>query len=138
VTDRDDQLDNDPDAVPPTVRAAAALVSVEVAALLVGAVVLGVMAAVRTTTRLWAALAIIAFALVGAAVLALCARGLIALRPSARSPIILVQLLALPVGYSLGFQGGRPAVATPILIVAIAVLVLLLTPSARRALDRVL
>jgi hypothetical protein len=124
--------------VPHTVRTAAALVSLEVLCLFGGAIVLLIMAAVRTTTRLWAALAIVGFALVAAAILALCARGLLLLRPSARSPIILVQLLALPVGYSLGFQAGRVLIAAPLLIVAVAVLVLLLTPSARQALDRVL
>jgi hypothetical protein len=133
MTDRADS-----NAVPQTVKTAAALVSAEVAALLAGAVILIVMAAVRTTTRLWAALAIAGFVLVAAAVLAVCVRGLLGLRPSARSPVILVQLLALPVGYSLGFQADRLAVAAPILVVAVSVLVLLMTPSARHALDRVL
>jgi carbon starvation protein CstA len=136
VTVGDSDFDSRSDAVPQTVKAAAALVSTEAAALLAGALVLIVMAAVRTTTRLWAAFTIVGFALIAAAVLALCVRGLLALRPSARSPVIMVQLLALPVGYSLGFQSGRFAVAAPILIVAVAVLVLLLTPSARSALDR--
>ena len=68
----------------------------------------------------------------------LCGRGLLRLRPAARSPVILVQLLAVPVGYSLGIQAGRPLVGVPILLVAIAVLVLLLLPSSRQALDRVL
>ena len=94
------------------------------------------LALVHTTTRLWAALAIVAFALGGAALLGFCARGLSRLRVSARTPVVLVQLLALPVGYSLGFQAGRLAVAAPILAVALAVLVLLFTPTARAALDR--
>lgn len=124
--------------LPAGVRAAAVLVLAEAAALAVTAVVLLVLAFVHTTTRLWAAVAIVGFALLGGAVLALCARGLLRLRPSARSPVILVQLLALPVGYSLGIQAGRPLVGVPILLVAIAVLVLVLLPSSRRALDRVL
>jgi hypothetical protein len=111
---------------------------VEAGALLVAAVILTVLAFVHSTTRLWAAIAIVGFALLAAAVLALCARGLLRLRPSARSPILLTQLLALPVSFSLGFQGGRLAVALPILLIAIAVLVLLLAPSARTALDRTL
>jgi hypothetical protein len=134
VTERDHDLPE----IPQTVRTAAILVSLEVLGLLGGAVTLLIMAAVRTTTRLWAALAIIGFALAAAAILALCARGLLQLRPSARSPIILVQLLTLPVGYSLGFQAGRLLIAAPLLVVPVAVLVLLLTPSARQALDRVL
>jgi hypothetical protein len=126
------------DVLPAGVRAAAVLVLAEAAALAVTAVVLLVLAFVHTTTRLWAAVAIVGFALLGAAVLALCARGLLRLRPAARSPVILVQLLALPVGYSLGIQAGRPLVGVPILLVAIAVLVLVLLPSSRQALDRVL
>jgi len=126
------------DEVPPGIRAAAVLVLAEAAALAGTALVLLVLAFVHTTTRLWAAVAIVGFALVGAAVLALCGRGLVRLRPSARSPVILVQLLAVPVGYSLGVQAGRALVGVPILIVAIAVIVLLLLPSSRQALDRVL
>ena len=123
---------------PATLHAAAALVALQAAALVVTAVVLTVLAFVHTSTRLWAALAIIGFALLGAVLLALCARGLDRQRPSARSPIVLVELIALPVGYDLGFQAGRYAVSLPILIVAIAILVLLFTPTTRQALDRVL
>jgi hypothetical protein len=121
---------------PSGVRAAAAVVLIEAAALAATAAVLVVLAFVHTTTRLWAAVAIVGFALLGAAVLALCARGLVRLRPSARSPVILLQLLALPIGYSLGIQAGRALVGVPILIAAIAVLVLLMMPSSRQALDR--
>lgn len=124
--------------LPAGVRAAAVLVLVEAAALAVTALVLLVLAFVHTTTRLWAAAAIVGFALLAAAVLAVCARGLLLLRPAARSPVILVQLLALPVGYSLGIQAGRPLVGVPILLVATSVLVLLLLPSSRQALDRML
>jgi len=125
-------------AVPSTVRAAAGIVAAEAAALVVTALVLIVLAFVHTSTRLWAALAIVGFALLAAAILLLCARGLMRLRPSARSPVVIVQLLALPVGYSLGIQSGRMAIAGPMLAAALATLVLLATPSARRALDRIL
>jgi hypothetical protein len=83
-----------------------------------------------------AALLSAAFALLGAFVLVLCARGLLRLRPAARTPIIVLQLLALPVSYSLAFQAGLPAVGGPILIAALAVIYLLFTPPARSALDR--
>jgi len=81
---------------------------------------------------------IVGFALLAAAILLLCARGLMHLTPAARSPVILLQLLAVPVAFSLGFQAGRLLIAGPILLCSVAVLVLLLTPSARRALDRTL
>jgi len=126
-----------PSSPPPGIRAAAAIVLAEAAALVVTALVLIVLTFVHATTRLWAALAITGFVLFGAAVLALCARGLLRLRPSARSPVVLVQLLALPVGYSLGIQSGRLLIAGPILLAAVAVLVLLLSRSSRQALDHV-
>lgn len=121
---------------PGGVQAAAAIVLLEAAALAVTALALLVLAFVRPTTRLWAAVAIVGFALLGAAVLALCARGLLRLRPSARAPVISVQLLAVPVGYSLSVQAGRPLVGAPILIVAVTVVLLLMLPSSRQALDR--
>lgn len=124
--------------VPPPLRAAAIVVLVQAGALAVTAVVLVVLAFVHSTTRLWAALAVAGFALLGALVLYLCARGLLALRPSSRSPVILLELIALPVGYSLGIQADRPVFGVPVLVSALAVLVLLFTPAARTALDRVL
>jgi hypothetical protein len=129
----------EPAAAPPSgVRAAAVIVLLEAVALAVTALVLLVLAFVHTTTRLWAAVAIVGFALLGAVLLALCAHGLLRLRPSSRSPVILMQLLAVPVGYSLAVQAGRTLVGLPILGAAIAVLVLLMLPSSRQALDRFL
>ena len=124
--------------VPAPLQLAARIVLVQAAALAVTAVVLVVLAFVHSTTRLWAALAVAGFALLGAVVLYLCARGLLALRPSSRSPVILLELIALPVGYSLGIQAGRWLLGVPVLLSALAVLVLLFTPAARSALDRVL
>lgn len=131
----DDQTEDDPQP-PETIRLAALLVAVEAVGLLIVAVSLAVLALVHNSNRLWAALAIVGFALLGGLVLAACARGLLRLRPSARSPVVLIQLLALPVGYSLGIQAGRPVAGVPILLLAVAVLVVLFTPTARAALDR--
>lgn len=114
------------------------LVFLEAAALALTALALLVLAFVHTATRLWAGLTVAAFAVFGAVLLALCARGLLRLRPTARSPIVVVQLIALPVGYSLGFQNGRMLIAAPVLAVAVAVLVLLLSRPSREALDRIL
>jgi hypothetical protein len=52
--------------------------------------------------------------------------------------VVLIQLLTLPVTYSLALQAGHLLVGGPILVAALAVLALLFTPSARHALDRVL
>jgi hypothetical protein len=124
----------------PTPRAlswAVVLVRIESAALLVAAIALLVLIFVHTSTRLWAAFSVAGFALLGASLLWFCSRGLQQLRPSSRTPVVLVQLLALPVTYDLGFQAGRVAIALPILATAVAILILLFTPSARVALDRV-
>jgi hypothetical protein len=75
-------------------------------------------------------------ALAGAGVLGLCDRGLLALRPSARTPVVVIQILAVPVSYSLGFQAGRIGYGAPILICALVVLYLLFTPPVRQILDR--
>jgi hypothetical protein len=50
--------------------------------------------------------------------------------------MVVLQLLALPVGYSLAFQAGRVGYGGPILVAALVVLYLLFTPPARAALDR--
>jgi hypothetical protein len=127
-----------PERAPATIRYAAGVVLVQAAALLVTAIALLVLAVTHSSQRLWAALAIAGFALLGTLIFYVCGRGLLALRPSARSPIVLLELLALPVGYSLGIQAGRALVGVPVLISAVAVLALLFTPTARAALDRVL
>jgi hypothetical protein len=49
---------------------------------------------------------------------------------------VVIQLLALPVSYSLGFQAGRIWYGGPIMAIALAVLFLLFTPPVREALDR--
>lgn len=77
-----------------------------------------------------------ALALLGAAALVAGARGLLHLRPAARTPMVVLQILAIPVSYSLAFQAGRVAYGGPILIAAVSVLYLLFTPPARAALDR--
>jgi len=72
-------------------------------------------------------------ALAGGAVLLLLARALLRLRTWARSPLVVLQILALPVGYSLGFQAGLIGYGGPILLLAVAELYLLFTPEARAA-----
>ena len=129
----------DPDALvrPPTpVRLAAAIVAAEAVGLLVAAGVLVTKTVTGHPASVGRALVGAALAVFGAAVLALCARGLMLLRYAARTPVIVLQLLALPVGYSLAFQAGRVGYGGPVLVAALAVLYLLFTPPARAALDR--
>lgn len=77
-----------------------------------------------------------AMAVAGAAALAFGARGLLRLSTVARTPVVVIQLLAVPVSYSLAFQAGRVLYGGPILIAAVAVVYLLFTPPAREVLDR--
>ncbi len=65
-----------------------------------------------------------AIALAFGTVACLLARALVLRRPWARSPIVLVQLLCLPVAVGL-LQGGMYGYGVPLLVVPVAVLVLL-------------
>lgn len=72
-----------------------------------------------------------------AAVLVGCARGLRRLRAGARTPLLVLQLLALPVAYSLWFQGdGHPQYGAPIAVLALVTIYLLFAPPSREALER--
>ena len=65
------------------------------------------------------------------------ARALVELRRAARSPVVVLQLIALPVGWNLIDTAGRPELGVPVLVLAAAVLVLLFgTEDARAALRR--
>jgi hypothetical protein len=126
----------DADSVPGPLRVAVLLILVESAALVGAAGFLIYATIVGRPSEVARALIGALIALVGAAALAAGARALWHLRPAARSPIVVIQLLALPVSYSLGFQAGRIWYGGPIMAIALAVLFLLFTPPAREALDR--
>ena len=123
------------DAAPRALRAAVRIVWLESVALVAAAVLLLVKAATGHPDSVGRAVFGAALALFGAAVLAVGARGLAAARPAARTPVVMLQLLALPVGFSLGLQAGRIGYGGPILLAALAVLYLLFTPPVRAALD---
>jgi hypothetical protein len=122
--------------VPVQVRAAAAVVAAEAVGLLVAAGVLAAKTITGSPESLARALLDIGLALFGAALLALGAWGLLRLKPGARAPVLVMQILAVPVGYSLAFQADRVGYGGPILVAAITVLYLLFTPPARTALER--
>ncbi len=122
--------------VPVQVVAAAVIVAVEALALVGIVVFLLVELIFATTDDVLRAISLSALCLGGAAVLGACARGLARLRPSSRAPVLVLQFLALPVGYSLAFQAHLVGYGGPILLAALATLYLLFTPPAREALDR--
>ena len=122
--------------VPGQIRAAVAVLGLESLALIAAAVVLLVKTITGHPDDVWRAVLGAAFAIAAAAVLGLGARGLYHLRPPARTPIVVLQVLAIPVAYSLAFQAGRVEYGGPILVAVLVVLYLLFTPPARAALDR--
>ena len=126
-----------PAGAPRPVLAAAALVAIEGAALLVLAVVNVVLTALDDAGSISLALAGSALLVIFGGALVLLARALRALKPPARSPVVAVQVVALPVGWTLAGTNGRPEIGVPVLVLAIAVLVLLFaTAEARDALAR--
>jgi hypothetical protein len=115
----------------PVVRAAL-LVALEGVVLTVLGVVYGAAGVVgdpfdRTATLLQGGLVVLLGGL-----LLLVARGLARVRGWARSPAVVVQLLALPVGVGL-VQGREWLAAVPVLALAASVLWCLATPAARLA-----
>jgi hypothetical protein len=118
------------------VRAAAAIIAVQGAALLALAVIVVVKTIAGHPHSLAGALLGAALALVAAGVLGACARSLLAMRSLARTPVVVIELVALPVSYSLTFQAHLVGYGAPILVSALAVLYLLFTPTSRATLDR--
>ncbi len=112
------------------------MIAVEALALVATAVVLVVKTSTGHPHSVAGALLGAALALVAALALGAAARGLAHLRAAARTPVIVLQLLAVPVSYSLAFQAHRVGYGGPILLAALATLYLLFTPPARAALDR--
>jgi hypothetical protein len=122
--------------LPRPLKVACGLVGLQALGLLVAGVVLLVDSLAGHPTDRASALFAAAFAVLAAAALGFGARGLLRLRPSARMPVVVLEILAVPVGYQLAFDSDRPEWGGPILLCALAVLYLLFTPPVRAALDR--
>jgi hypothetical protein len=122
--------------VPTPLKVACVLLGLEAVGLLAGGVVLLVDTLAGHANDRASALLAAAFAAVAALALWFGARGLLRLRPSARTPMVVLQILAVPVGYQLAFDSERPEWGGPILACALAVLYLLFTPPVRAVLDR--
>lgn len=114
---------------------AAWIIAAQALALVVLALIVVIKTAAGSPDSVGRALLGAGMAVLGGAVLALGARGVYHHRPAARTPVVVIELLALPVGYSLGFQAGLIGYGGPIVASALAVLYLVFTPPARAALD---
>ncbi|GAA3555218.1 hypothetical protein GCM10022197_07960 [Microlunatus spumicola] len=115
---------------PPQLTAAAALVGLEaLVALAFGIAEIGQVRLFRAVVGVGVAFFMVGFAvLLGAA-----ARGLLRLSRWARGPVVAVQLIMLPVGWS--FRGGQTTeVAVAMVVVALVTLVLVLHPRSTAAL----
>ena len=121
---------------PGQIRGASAIVVLQALALLAAAGVVIFKTIFGDPDSVGRAMSDAGFAILGAALLLFGARGLLRLSPASRTPVLVLQLLALPVSYSLAFQAHRVEYGGPILVAALAVLCLLFTPPAREALDR--
>jgi hypothetical protein len=119
--------------VPGSVRGAAVIAAVEGGALLGLGVFYVAKTAVDRPDSYGRALFGASFAVLGGLLLMLLGRGVLLLRGWARTPVVVLQLLCLPVGYSLAFQAGLPGYGGPILVLAVGTLYLLFTPESRNA-----
>ena len=122
--------DPDPSPRPVQLTLAAALAALEgLFALVFGLVEIGQVRLFRAVVGVGVALVMIGFAVL----LLAAARGLLRARRWARAPVVVVQLIMLPVGWS--FRGAPTTwVAVVMIIVALATLVLILHPRSTRAL----
>lgn len=124
-----------PVAVPLGLKRACALVYLESALMFAAGIALVVLMFVHDTTKLWGALVLAGLTLLVAWFLYAAARGLLQLHAGFRTPVTLVQVLAVPVSVGL-VQGGRWVIGLPILVLVLAVLVLLYGRESRQLLDR--
>jgi hypothetical protein len=132
-----DERDPKPVATVPTpLRVAVTVIVLQAAALTVIAAIVLVKTVIGHPDNVGRAVLDALLALFGAAILAACARGLVHLRPAARSPVVVIELLTAVVSFSLGFQAGLIQYGGPLMLSAVVVLYLLFTPPVRAVLDR--
>jgi hypothetical protein len=132
VTGADDRVSQ----VPRPLLTACLILGLEVLGLLATVIVFVVESLTGPTAHLARGLVGAVFPLIAAAALALCARGLLRMRPAARTPVVVLELIALPIAYTIAFQANHVGYGGAILIAALAVLYLLFTPPVREVLDR--
>jgi len=80
--------------------------------------------------RAWAE---VFMAMAAGALILFLARALSRAASWSRAPVVVIQILALPIGYSLAFPSAQPLYGIPILVAALAVLYLVFTQESQRA-----
>lgn len=118
--------------VPASILRAAAIVALEGAAvfalgpgLLIGGIL---MSRPDSLARAWAE---VGFAVVAGVLILLLARGLSRAAVWSRGPVVVIQILSVPVGLSLAFGSQQPLYGIPLLVAAVGVLYLLFTEESR-------
>jgi hypothetical protein len=119
--------------VPRSIRWAALVVAVEAVALVVAAGYVAVETLTGSATSDRSAWGLVVFALLGAGLLAACARGLWRLASWSRGPVVAVQLLLGLLGFTAAFSYDRPEIGIPMLLPVAVTLYLLATPESRLA-----
>ena len=124
----------DTEPVPTEVGRAAAIVALQGLAvfalgpiLLLGGIVMG---RPDSLSRAWSEVVV---AMAAGVLILFLARSLSKASAWSRAPVIVIQILAVPVGYSLAFPSEQPLYGIPVLVAAGAVLYLLVTPAAQLA-----
>ncbi|MCP2340077.1 hypothetical protein [Actinomadura rupiterrae] len=112
---------------PSIVTAAAGLQGLEGLAALAFGLFSGVETALGEAVDPTSAVAVTVLALGGGLAMLACARMLLRADTRGRAPIVLTQLFALPIAWSL-WQSHQPAYAVPLAVVAVLALVLVLSP----------
>jgi len=121
------------EAAPRSVRWAAVVVAVEAVVLVVAAGYVAVRTATGDALSDRSAWGLVLFALLGAVLLAACARGLWRLASWSRGPVVAVQLILGALGLTAAFSYEHPEVGIPMLVPVAVSLYLLATPEARLA-----
>ncbi|MGY1809630.1 hypothetical protein ACI8AF_19870 [Blastococcus sp. SYSU D00669] len=118
---------------PRSVRWAALVVALEAVFLVVVAAYLGLRTLTGEADSDSGAWGLVVFALLGAVLLAGCARGLWRLSAWARGPVVAVQLLLGAIGLTAAFEYQQQQVGIPMLVPVAVTLYLLATPESRLA-----
>ena len=113
------------------------ILSIEGAVVIVGGLIWGYRSVTEKPDNLGASLAGAAFCVAAGFVVIRLALALRAQHQWARSPVIALEILFLPVGWALIFQGGNKLYGVPLLVVAGLLIYLLLSRPVGALLDRI-
>lgn len=118
---------------PRSLRQAALLTAVEGVAIIGGGGFWLVRSVLDAPSNLGASLAGAVFAILAGLLLLRLALGISRVEGWSRSPLVALQIVFLPVGFTLAFQADQPVYGVPVLVLCLSILYLLFTPESRLA-----